>query len=76
MFRYQWLRCSGDGNECVRIIGKQKECGSCIRIKIGVQPDYKLTKKDVGHRIRILAAAWNGAGRGTSTSNPTRLIKR
>jgi hypothetical protein len=41
-----------------------------------VQPDYKLTKKDVGHRIRILAAAWNGAGRGTSTSNPTRLIKR
>lgn len=76
MFRYQWLRCSADGNECVRIIGKQKQCGSCIRIKIGVQPDYTLTKKDLGHRIRIRATAWNGAGRGTSTSNPTRVIKK
>lgn len=76
MFRYQWLRCSTDGNECVRISGKQKQCGSCIRIEIGVQPDYTLTKKDVGHRMRVSATAWNGAGHTTSISNPTRLIER
>lgn len=77
VFRDQWLRCSADANVCVRITGEQKQCtnGSCIRIKIGVGPDYTLTKKDVGHRIRLRVAAWNGDGRATSTSNPTRIIR-
>jgi hypothetical protein len=78
MFRDQWLRCSAKGNVCVRIRGERLQCwnGTCIRIKIGVQSDYKLTKKDVGHRMRVRVAAWNGAGRATSTSNPTRIIKK
>jgi hypothetical protein len=33
-------------------------------------------KKDVGHRLRVRVAAWNGAGRTTSTSAPTAIIKR
>ena len=33
-------------------------------------------KKDVGHRIRVTVAAWNGAGRATSTSAPTRIIEK
>jgi hypothetical protein len=78
MFRYQWLRCSADGNACIPITGKRKQCypGSCIRVSIGTDSQYMLTRKDVGHRIRIRATAWNGAGRGTSTSNPTRVIRR
>lgn len=77
MFRDQWLRCSADGNVCVLITGEQKQCtnGSCFRVDIGVGPDYRLTEKDVGHRIRLRVAAWNGAGRATSISNPTRIIK-
>jgi hypothetical protein len=78
MFRDQWLRCSAKGNACVRITGEQKQCASdaCVRIKIGVQPSYKLTKKDLGHRLRVQVAAWNGAGRATSTSSPTRIITK
>jgi hypothetical protein len=78
MFRYQWLRCSADGSACVPITGKREQCysGSCVRVSIGTDSEYTLTRKDVSHRIRIRAAAWNGAGRGTSTSNPTRIIKK
>ena len=78
MFRDQWLRCSAKGNACVRITGEQRQCanGNCVRVKIGVQPDYKLTKRDLGHRLRVRVAAWNGAGRAASTSNPTPIIKK
>jgi hypothetical protein len=77
-FRDQWLRCSVKGKTCVPITGELLQCanGTCIRIKIGVQPDYKLTKTDLGHRIRVRVTAWNGAGHTTSTSNPTRIIKK
>ena len=77
MFRDQWLRCSAKGSVCVRITGVRLQCedGTCIRIKIGVQPDYKVTRRDVGHRLRVKVAAWNGAGRATSTSAPTRIIR-
>ena len=50
--------------------------GTCIRVKVGVQPDYKLTRRDVGHRIRVEVTAWNGAGRTTSISDPTRIIRK
>ena len=75
MFTYQWLRCSAEGNDCVRITGKHRPCSSCLPAPVGTDSEYKLTKKDVGHRLRIRADAWNGAGRGTSTSNPTPIIK-
>jgi hypothetical protein len=77
-FTDQWLRCSAKGKACVRIRGERLRCanGTCIRIKIGVQPDYQLTKTDLGHRIRVRVTAWNGAGHTTSTSTPTRIIKK
>jgi hypothetical protein len=73
----QWLRCSVDGDSCTRIRYEQLQChdGSCIRIEIGVGSDYELTRKDVGHRIRVRVTAWNGAGHTTSTSRPTRIIE-
>ena len=78
MFTDQWLRCSAKGNACVRITGVQKLCenGTCTRIKLGAQHDYRLTKKDLGHRLRVRATALNGAGRTISVSAPTRIIRK
>ena len=78
MFRDQWLRCSARGNACVPIKGTRRQCenGTCIRIPIGTGSVYLLTKKDVGHRIRVRVTAWNGAGHTASTSPPTRVITK
>ena len=77
VFAVRWLRCSASGNACVRITGRRVRCwqGSCVRVGIGTQWDYLLTKKDAGHRLRVRVAASNGAGRGTATSAPTRIIR-
>jgi hypothetical protein len=78
LFTVRWLRCSAGGNVCVRITGKRLRCaaGSCVRVDVGTQWDYRLTANDVGHRLRVRVAAWNGAGHATSTSKPTRLVER
>jgi hypothetical protein len=47
-----------------------------MRVDVGTEWDYKLTNKDVGHRLRVQVTALNGAGRATSTSKPTRIITR
>jgi hypothetical protein len=77
-FRNRWLRCSARGNACVRITGMRRHCaqGSCIRVDVGTEWDYKLTAKDAGHRLRVRVAAWNGAGRASSTSNATRIVEK
>lgn len=78
-FSQQWLRCSATGDVCHRITGKRKVCfsdRSCLHIDIGTDSTYTLTRKDIGHRIRIRVAASNGAGRSTSTSVPTRIVTR
>jgi hypothetical protein len=76
-FTIRWLRCSAKGNECVRIAGKQLRCasGSCVRVNVGTEWDYKLTRKDVGHRLRVRVTAWNGAGHASSISKPTRVVE-
>jgi hypothetical protein len=63
MWRDRWLRCSAGGTVCVRI-------------EKGVGTDYKLTRKDAGHRIRIQVTAFNGAGHTSSISAPTRIVKK
>lgn len=77
-FTIRWLRCSAEGNECVRITGKRLRCaaGSCLPVDVGTQWDYNLTEKDVGHRLRVRVAAWNGAGHATSTSTLTRIVTK
>ena len=76
VFTAQWLRCSAEGKACVRITGKRMRCwhGSCVRVSVGRQWDYLLTRKDAGHRLRVRVAASNGVGRAVSTSVPTRVI--
>lgn len=79
MFTDRWLRCSAEGDVCVRIKeDKIRLCsrGTCYRIENPAGGSYTLMKKDVGHRIRLKVAAWNGAGRSTSTSLPTRIVTR
>jgi hypothetical protein len=77
-FTVRWLRCSAKGNACVRIKGKRLRCasGSCRRVDVGTEWDYKLTGKDVGHRLRVRVTAGNGAGHATATSKPTRIVER
>lgn len=75
-FTIRWLRCSATGKACRRITGKRLRCasGSCLRVDVGTQWDYTLTKKDVGHRLRVRIDAWNGAGHAVATSKPTRVV--
>lgn len=75
-FRDQWLRCSAEGNACVRITAKVRYCHTCKPVSSGISADYKLTARDLGHRLRVRVTAWNGAGRSTSTSAPTRIVTR
>lgn len=77
-FTIRWLRCSAGGNPCVRITGKRVRCanGSCLRVDVGAQWDYKLTKRDVGHRLRVRVDAWNGAGHVAAISKATRIVRR
>jgi hypothetical protein len=78
-FTNRWLRCSAMGDACVRITGKRLRCaaGSCMRVDIGTQWEYRLTEKDVGHRLRVRVTASNGAGRATATSTtPTGIVTR
>lgn len=51
-YTYQWKRCSSTGARCVAIRG-------------ATASSYRLTRADVGHRMRVQEAAWNitGAGR-------------
>jgi hypothetical protein len=74
-FTIRWLRCSAGGNACVRLAGTRLRCaeGSCLRVNIGTQWDYKLTRQDLGHRLRVRIIASNGAGRASATSSPTRI---
>lgn len=77
-FANRWLRCSAKGDACVRITGKRLRCadGSCARVDVGSQWDYTLTKKDVGHRLRVRVSASNGAGRASATSPPTPIVTK
>jgi hypothetical protein len=77
-FTNRWLRCSAKGGACVRITGRRLRCaeGSCVRVDIGAEWDYRLTAKDAGHRMRVRVTASNGAGRAISTSVPTRIVEK
>jgi hypothetical protein len=54
-FRYQWLRCNAHG-------------GSCSSIHHATHPTYKLTRADVGHRLRLRVTATNSAGSKAASS--------
>jgi hypothetical protein len=55
VYRYQWLRCNAHG-------------GSCSSIRHATQATYKVTKADLGHRLRLRVTASNTAGSRVATS--------
>jgi hypothetical protein len=58
-FAFQWLRCDSVGNSCGPISSGQS---------------YRVTSHDVGHTLRVVVAATNQFGTGTSTSVPTGVV--
>jgi len=61
-YHYQWLRCNSSG-------------GGCSNIGGATSADYQLKSADVGHTVRLRVTAKNSDGSGTSTSNPTDVVK-
>jgi hypothetical protein len=62
-FTYRWLRCDGNGANCVPISGAT---GS----------SYTLTAADVDFRIRSEVTATNGGGSTSAQSTPTSVVKK
>jgi hypothetical protein len=62
-YSFQWLRCSAAG-------------GSCVRIGGATRPNYRLTNRDVRHRIRVRVTAANAAGARTVASRSTRRVAK
>jgi hypothetical protein len=61
-FAYHWLRCSAGG-------------GSCVRINGATGSTYRVTRRDAHHRLRVQVTAINAAGRSSSTSPTTGVVK-
>jgi hypothetical protein len=62
-FKYAWLRCDGNGANCIAIPSQ----GSA---------SYTLASADVGHTLRTQVSATNANGTSTATSNPTGLVAK
>jgi hypothetical protein len=60
-YGYRWRRCDADGSNCSDIAGAT---GST----------YDLTTSDVGHAIRVVVTATNGAGSDTAVSAATAAV--
>jgi hypothetical protein len=63
--RYQWRRCNAKGRACKRIGVARRGRGD----------EYVLTRRDVGHRLRVTVIAHTASGATSSTSKPTRVIR-
>jgi hypothetical protein len=62
-YRYQWLRCNARG-------------GRCSTIRHATHATYKLTKRDVRHRLRVRVTAVNAAGSARATSAASARVGR
>jgi hypothetical protein len=64
-FRYQWQRCNSMGRACKPMRVPRRGGGD----------SYRLTRRDVGHRLRVTVIADGAHGAASSTSKPTRVIR-
>ncbi len=62
-YRYQWLRCNARG-------------AKCSRIRKATHPTYKLTRRDLRHRLRLRVTALNAAGSMVATSAASARVGR
>jgi len=63
--RYQWQRCNSTGRAC-KPIGVARP---------GRGDEYVLTRRDVGHRLRVTVIVHTARGATSSTSEPSRVIR-
>ena len=61
-YGYQWLRCDQNGANCVTLNG-------------ATQTGFKLSDKDIGHRMRVLVTAVNRFGSTQVLSGSTDTVK-
>jgi len=62
-YHFQWLRCSRSGSKCAPI-------------QRATRANYKLGKKDAGHRLLVSVTAVNAAGSHTASSRTTKTVHR
>lgn len=60
-YTYLWQSCDGNGNACKAIGG-------------ATGATYKVSSKDVGHRLRVSVTAKNAVGSSAATSGPTAVV--
>jgi len=60
-FGYRWQRCSSSGDRCETI-------------KDGKSQTYKLSNRDVGHRLRVTVTASNADGSAAAVSAPSAVV--
>jgi hypothetical protein len=60
-FSYQWLRCNGGGNNCVKVAN-------------GTQKTYTLVGADAGRTMRVEVTATNADGSSTARSAQTAVV--
>jgi hypothetical protein len=60
-FRFQWLRCNADGEQCVEI-------------RLATSEAYTLSPADVGTTLRARVTASNGAAESTAVSAETAVV--
>jgi hypothetical protein len=61
-FSYQWLRCDQNGANCLNLNG-------------ATQSGFKLSDRDIGHRLRVQVTAHNPGGISVANSSPTAVVQ-
>ncbi len=60
-FGYEWRRCDASGSSCASVSG-------------ATAAGYVLTTADQGRTMRAVVKAWNAAGTGSATSDPSSVV--
>jgi endoglucanase len=70
-FVYEWQRCNAHGAKCKTIHVHRPKKG-----KLSHASNYRLTKADIGHRIRVTVIASNRNGKTAATSRATAIVRK
>jgi hypothetical protein len=65
-YAYEWVRCGADGG--------RPDGGDCTIVSGADERQHRLTRADVGSRMRVRVTATNADGSRTAASNPTAIV--
>ncbi len=66
-YAYQWVRCGADGG--------RPDGGDCTIVSGATGREHRLTRDDVGSRMRVRVTASNSDGSRSAASNPTATVE-